>query len=31
MSQLFDDWAKVVQQLKRLPTAVEYDQIGATA
>jgi hypothetical protein len=29
MSQLFDDWAKVVQQLKKLPTAVEYDQMGA--
>jgi len=29
MSQLFEDWAKVAQQLKRLPTAVEYDQIGA--
>jgi hypothetical protein len=29
MSQLFNDWAKVVQQLKKLPTAVEYDQMGA--
>jgi hypothetical protein len=29
MSQLFDDWAKVAQQLKRLPTAVEYEQWGA--
>jgi hypothetical protein len=29
MSQLFDDWAKVAQQLKRLPTAVEYDRMGA--
>jgi hypothetical protein len=29
MSQLFDDWAKVAQQLKKLPTSAEYDQMGA--
>jgi hypothetical protein len=28
MSGLFEDWAKVARQLKKLPTAVEYDQMG---